>query len=74
MIGSGMYPYSMFDVHKQYPEINQIGLEIERVEQTISRINQGASPAKDAIEILTMDALEYDYSWLGHDDLVFHIS
>ena len=24
MIGSGIYPYSMFDVHRQYPHINQI--------------------------------------------------
>ena len=71
MIGSGMYPYSMFDVHKQYPEINQIGLEIDESRAEISRRLIGASPAKDAIEILTMDALEYDYSGLGHDDLVF---
>ena len=26
LIGSGMYPYSMFDVHRQYPNINQIGI------------------------------------------------
>ena len=29
MIGSGIYPYSMFDVHKQYPHIAQVGLEID---------------------------------------------
>ena len=71
MIGSGMYPYSMFDVHKQYPHINQIGLEIDDKRATISKKLIEASPAKDSIEVITIDALDYDYSWLGHDDLVF---
>ena len=71
MIGSGMYPYSMFDVHKQYPHINQIGLEIDSKRATISRKLIEASPAKDSINIITIDALDYDYSWLDHDDLVF---
>ena len=71
MIGSGMYPYSMFDVHKQYPHIHQIGLEIDGKRATISRKLIEASPAKDSINIVTIDALDYDYSWLDHDDLVF---
>ena len=71
MIGSGMYPYSMFDVHKQYPHINQIGLEIDSKRATISKKLIEASPAKDSIDIITIDALDYDYSWLDHDDLVF---
>lgn len=71
MIGSGMYPYSMFDVHKQYPHINQIGLEIDGKRATISRKLIEASPAKDSINIITIDALDYDYSWLDHDDLIF---
>lgn len=71
MIGSGMYPYSMFDVHKQYPHIKQIGLEIDSKRATISRKLIEASPAKDSINIITIDALDYDYSWLDHDDLVF---
>ena len=71
MIGSGMYPYSMFDAHKQYPHINQIGLEIDDKRATISKKLIEASPAKDSINIITIDALDYDYSWLGHDDLVF---
>lgn len=71
MIGSGMYPYSMFDVHKQYPHINQVGLEIDDKRATISKKLIEASPAKDSIEVITIDALDYDYSWLDHDDLVF---
>lgn len=71
MIGSGMYPYSMFDVHKQYSHIKQVGLEIDEKRATISRKLIEASPAKGSIKIVTIDALDYDYSWLGHDDLVF---
>ena len=71
MVGSGMYPYSMFDVHKQYPHIKQVGLEIDKKRSTISRKLIDASPAKDSITIITIDGVEYDYSWLDHDDLIF---
>lgn len=71
MIGSGIYPYSMFDVHKQYPSINQIGLEIVESRALLSKKLIEASPAKDSIEIICMDALDYDYSWLELDDLIF---
>ena len=46
MIGSGMYPCSMFDVHKQYPEIKQMSLEIDNNRAEISRRLIDASPAK----------------------------
>lgn len=71
MIGSGTYPYSMFDVHKQYPNIRQIGLEIVKNRATLSKKLVEASPAKDKIKILCIDAYDFDYSWLGIDDLIF---
>ena len=71
LIGSGMYPYSMFDVHRQYPNINQIGIEIDKNRCVISKKLIAASPCKDAIKIVNMDAIDYDYSWLGIDDLIF---
>ena len=71
MVGSGMYPYSMFDVHKQYPHIKQVGLEIDKKRSIISKKLIDASPAKDSISIVTIDGVEYDYSWLDHDDLIF---
>jgi len=71
MIGSGMYPYSMFDVYKKYPEIKQVGLEIEKNRAFVSKKLIEASPAKDAIKILNIDAIHFDYSWLGMDDLIF---
>ena len=51
MIGSGIYPYSMFDVHKQYPHIRQVGLEIDEKRAIISRKLIEASPAKQSIKI-----------------------
>jgi hypothetical protein len=37
----------------------------------VSRKLIAASPAKEAIKIVTMNALDFDYSWLGIDDLIF---
>ena len=71
LVGSGMYPYSMFDLHKRNPEIKQIGIEIDSSRAKISKKLIEASPAKEAIKIECMDALEYDYSNLTMDDLIF---
>lgn len=71
MIGSGMYPYSMFDVYKKYPSIKQIGLEIDEKRAFISKKLIEASPAKESIKIIPIDAYDFDYSWLGIDDLIF---
>ena len=71
LIGSGMYPYSMFDLHRRNPEIKQIGIEIDSSRAKISKKLIEASPAKEAIKIECMDALEYDYSYLTMDDLIF---
>tara|TARA_Y100001963_G_scaffold65907_1_gene91817 strand:- start:23186 stop:23752 length:567 start_codon:yes stop_codon:yes gene_type:complete len=71
MVGSGIYPYSMFDLHKQYPHINQVGLEIEENRAMLSRRLISSSPAKNSINIITCDAINYDYSWLESEDFVF---
>ena len=71
LVGSGMYPYSMFDIHKRNPNVKQIGIEIDEKRAKISRKLIAASPAKDAIEIYAMDALDFDYSSMETDDLIF---
>jgi hypothetical protein len=71
LVGSGMYPYSMFDLHKRNPNLKQIGIEIDESRARISRKLIAASPAKEVIKIVTMNALDFDYSWLGIDDLIF---
>tara|TARA_R110000868_G_scaffold285961_2_gene546461 strand:+ start:774 stop:1331 length:558 start_codon:yes stop_codon:yes gene_type:complete len=71
LVGSGMYPYSMFDLHKRNPNLKQIGIEIDESRARVSRKLIAASPAKEVIKIITMNALDFDYSWLGIDDLIF---
>jgi len=71
LIGSGMYPYSMFDIQKKYKHIKQIGIEIENKRAAIGRDLVLKSPAKDHINIITCDGYDYDYTNLLEDDLVF---
>ena len=73
LIGSGIYPYSMFDIHKKYKHIQQIGIEIDSNRAAIGRDLVIKSPAKDHIEIITHDGCTYDYGNinLNEDDLVF---
>ena len=73
LIGAGMYPYSMFDIHKKYKHIKQIGIEIDTNRAAIGRDLVSKSPAKNHIQIITHDGCTYDYGNinLGEDDLVF---
>lgn len=71
LIGCGMYPYSLFDLHKQYPNIKSIGVEVDNNRALIAKKLVSCSPAKDKIKIVNEDGINYDYSWLGIDDLVF---
>ena len=71
LVGCGLYPYSMFDLHKQYSHIKQVGLEIESKRAAIARKLTKVSPAKNNIKILTIDGLDFDYSWMSQDDFVF---
>jgi tRNA G46 methylase TrmB len=71
LIGCGMYPYSLFDLHKQYPHINSTGIEIDKNRCVIAKKLINASPAKHNIKVVNLNGIDYDYSWLGIDDLVF---
>ena len=71
LVGAGLYPYSMFDLHKQFPHIKQVGLEIDSKRATIARKLTKESPAKDTIKIITIDGINFDYSWMTQEDFVF---
>ena len=71
LVGSGLYPYSMFDLYKQYRHIKQIGLEIDKKRAAVARKLIKVSPAKDTIKIITIDGIDFDYSWMTQDDFVF---
>ena len=71
MVGCGLYPYSMFDIHKKFKHIKQVGIEIEPKRASVAKSLVANSPAKDSIAILNMDGLDFDYSKLQDDDLIF---
>ena len=71
LVGCGLYPYSMFDLHKQYPHINSVGVEIDDKRCKIAEALVNASPGKDSIKIVNCDGMDYDFTWLGIDDFVF---
>ena len=71
LVGCGLYPYSMYDLHKQYPHIKQIGLEIDSKRAAIARKLTNVSPAEDKIKIITIDGIDFDYSWMTQEDFVF---
>ena len=61
----------MYDLHKQYPHIKQVGLEIDSKRAAIARKLTKVSPAKDKIKIITIDGINFDYSWMTQEDFVF---
>jgi len=69
MVGSGIYPYSMIDLYKEYPNINQIGLDYDAncVKLSTFLLQQ----VNINIKIICINGIDYDYSMLDHEDLVF---
>ena len=70
MVGSGMYPYSMLDLHKEFPSLKMIGLDYEEKCVKLSKFLIKKCGIKN-IDIIHIDGKEYDYSSLDHEDLVF---
>jgi hypothetical protein len=61
----------MFDIHKKHKHIKQVGLEIDKNRAAVSQKIVTHSPARNEITILNCDGAEYDYSYLGDNDLIF---
>jgi len=70
MVGSGMYPYSLVDLHKEYPNMKMIGLDYDEKCVKLSKHLIEKCKIKN-IEIIFIDGKKYDYSNLDHEDLVF---
>ena len=64
LVGSGIYPYSLFDIHKKYKHIKMIGIEIDKDRYIASKQLVENSPAKDRIIIVNQDGNDFDYSKL----------
>jgi hypothetical protein len=71
MVGSGIYPYSMVDIHKRYPNINIIGLDYDEKCVKISNHLIEKCNLHKSIKIIYINGIDFDYSILEHEDLVF---
>ena len=71
LVGSGFYPYSLFDVYKQYEHINLIGIDYDENCVRISQLLLDSANINDRIKVIHADGIEFDYSFLDHEDLVF---
>ena len=71
LVGCGLYPYSLFDMHRRFPEIKYHGIEISEKRAKLAKIITEETPAKNAIEIHCCAGEEFDYSFLGDEDMIF---
>lgn len=69
LVGCGAYPYSLLHVHVHYPEIPLTGIEVD-VRNGLTA-NVLMTKLGLPIEIEIKNGLEYDYSTLAHEDMVF---
>lgn len=71
LVGSGFYPYSLFDVYKQYEHIKLIGIDYDENCIRISQLLLDSANINDRIKVIHADGSDFDYGFLGHEDLVF---
>ena len=71
LVGSGMYPYSLFDIHKRFKHIKLFGVEIDKNRAKISESLIVNSKAKDSIKVICADGNDLNYEWMTDEDLIF---
>ncbi|SVA36450.1 uncharacterized protein METZ01_LOCUS89304 [marine metagenome] len=72
LVGSGFWPYSLFDIYKQYPNIKKlIGIDYDKKCVKISQFLVKESKIDDRINIICANGKDFDYTNLNHEDLVF---
>ena len=71
LVGSGLYPYSLFDMHRRFPNINYHGIEISEKRAKLAKIITAETPAKDGLKIYCCAGEEFDYSFMSDEDMIF---
>jgi tRNA G46 methylase TrmB len=71
LIGCGLYPYSLFDMHRRYPHIKYFGVEISEKRAKLAEIVTRETPAKDNLSIHCCAGEDFDYSFLTDEDMIF---
>ena len=71
LVGSGLYPYSLLDMHKRFPDIKYHGIERSQKRAKLSELIINETPAKGSITIHCCMGEDFDYSFLADEDMVF---
>jgi len=71
LVGCGLYPYSLYDMHRRYPHIKYHGVEISEKRALLAKLITDETPAKADITIHCSAGEDFDYSFLTGEDLVF---
>lgn len=71
LIGCGLYPYSLFDMYRRFPNINYHGIEISQKRAKLAKIITRETPAKEKLKIYCCAGEDFDYSFMSDEDMVF---
>ncbi len=71
LVGCGLYPYSLFDMHRRFPDINYHGIEISEKRAKLAKIITAETPARDNLKIHCCAGEEFDYSFMSDEDMIF---
>jgi len=71
LVGCGLYPYSLFDMHRRYPNIKYHGIEISEKRIKLAQLITDETPAKDSLILYCSAGEKFDYSFLTDEDMVF---
>ena len=69
LVGSCMYPYSLLDMYKRFPDKSYYGLEISESFCKLARKIIDKTPTN--VQIINADAFEFDYGNFEIDDMIF---
>jgi tRNA G46 methylase TrmB len=71
LVGCGLYPYSLFDMHRRYPHVKYHGIEISEKRASLAKIITYETPAKNNLTIHCCAGEDFDYSFLSDEDMIF---
>jgi hypothetical protein len=71
LVGCGLYPYSLFDMHRRFSDINYHGIERSEKRAKLAKIVTAETPARDNLKIYCCAGEDFDYSFMSDEDMIF---
>ena len=71
LVGCGLYPYSLFDMHRRFSDINYHGSERSEKRAKLAKIVTAETPARDNLKIYCCAGEDFDYSFMSDEDMIF---